>query len=64
MLPERPRGLGGHRGLRGAIPKFWERYFLILRSGNYCKLSLEVMYSFAALLLPVAALLVVMGPFE
>jgi len=46
------------------IPMFREKYFLILRSCKSCKLSLEVMYSFAALLLPVAALLVVMGPFE
>jgi len=46
------------------IPKFWDKYFQLLRSGNSCNLPLEVVYSFAALLLPVAALLVVMGPFE
>jgi hypothetical protein len=48
------------------IPMFWDKYFPMLRSGNSCNLPLEVIYSysFAALLLPVAALLVVMGPFE
>jgi len=65
--PYFPSALGASVVIAGSavlIPMFWEKHFLILRSGNYCKLSLEVMYSFAALLLPVAALLVVMGPFE
>ena len=44
------------------IPKFWERYFQLLRDCKSCKLSLEVVYSFAALLLPVAALLIVASP--
>jgi len=46
------------------IPMFWDKYFPMLRNGNSCKLPLEVIYSFVALLLPLAALLVVMGPFE
>ncbi|MFP3138366.1 MAG: hypothetical protein RXS42_09175, partial [Nitrososphaeria archaeon] len=44
------------------IPKFWERYFQLLRDCKSCKLSLEVVYSFAALLIPVAALLIVASP--
>jgi len=44
------------------IPVFWERYFQLLRDCGSCKLSLEVVYSFAALLIPVAALLIVASP--
>ena len=46
------------------IPVFWERYFQLLRDCKSCSLPLEVVYSFAALLIPVAALLIVAGPPE
>jgi hypothetical protein len=44
------------------IPVFWERYFQLLRDCKSCSLPLEVVYSFAALLIPVAALLIVASP--
>ena len=46
------------------IPVFWERYFPMLRDCCSCSLPLEVLYSSAALLLPVAALLIAAGPPE
>ena len=52
-----PSALGTSVAIVGSvvlIPKFWEKYFPMLRSRNSCKLSLEVVYSSAALLIPVA----------
>jgi len=63
--PHFPSALGTSVAIVGSvvlIPKFWERYFQLLRSCNSCKLPLEVIYSFAALLIPVAALLIVASP--
>ncbi|MFP3209773.1 MAG: hypothetical protein RXR82_08885, partial [Nitrososphaeria archaeon] len=40
------------------IPVFWEKYFSMLRDCGSCRLWLEVLYSSAALLIPVAALLI------
>ena len=60
-----PGALGTSVAIVGSvvlIPKFWEKYFHLLHSCNSCKLSLEVVYSFAALLIPVAALLIVASP--
>jgi len=41
------------------IPVFWGKYFSLLHSCKCCSLPVEVIYSFAALLLPVAALLAI-----
>jgi len=60
-----PSALGTSVAIVGSvvlIPVFWEKYFHLLRSCNSCNLPLEVVYSFAALLLPVAALLIVASP--
>jgi len=46
------------------IPVFWDKYFPMLRGCDSCSLPLEVLYSSAALLLPVAALLIAAGPPE
>ena len=46
------------------IPVFWEKYFQLLHDCCSCKLWLEVLYSSAALLIPVAALLIAAGPPE